>query len=128
MYSNNVLNIVQQCRIYIEAVLNLLLIGLLRIYICTILNYVINKWHLFIIIVIRYVTVTITIIILTLSVFFVGSGCSIEENIAHGKINVISQGAKLEVECDVGYRIVGPSFIYCNEYLEWNDVLRGCEG
>lgn len=41
---------------------------------------------------------------------------------------MISQGAKLEVECDAGYTVVGPSFIYCNEFMEWNDVLRGCQG
>jgi len=57
-----------------------------------------------------------------------GSGCPIVEEIAHGRLDVTYEGARLEVVCDVGYAVDGPSFVYCNEHLEWNDVLIGCKG
>lgn len=50
------------------------------------------------------------------------------DDINHGRLNVLYQGAKLEVECDFGYIADGPSFVYCNEFREWNDELRGCKG
>lgn len=46
----------------------------------------------------------------------------------HGRLDVMHEGAKLQVVCDVGYAVDGPSFVYCNEHLEWNDVLSGCKG
>lgn len=36
--------------------------------------------------------------------------------------------ARLEIECDLGFVIDGPSFTYCNEFNEWNDELKGCKG
>jgi len=50
------------------------------------------------------------------------------DKIAHGVLNIAHDGAKLEVTCDLGYSIDGPSFIYCNEVLKWNEELRGCKG
>lgn len=60
--------------------------------------------------------------------FIIGTGCPIVEEIAHGRLNVVDEGAKLEVICDVGYTIDGPSFIYCDERLQWSEKLKGCKG
>lgn len=60
--------------------------------------------------------------------FIIGTGCPIIDEIAYGRLNVVYEGAKLEVTCDLGYTIDGPSFIYCNELLEWNEELKGCKG
>lgn len=55
-------------------------------------------------------------------------GCTnVLDNISHGKLIVVND-AKLEIECDVGYVINGPSFTFCNEDNEWNDELKGCRG
>jgi len=43
-------------------------------------------------------------------------------------LDVLNQGAKLEVICDIGYTIDGPSYVYCNEDLEWSEELKGCKG
>lgn len=43
-------------------------------------------------------------------------------------MDVHNEGAKLEVICDIGYTIDGPSYVYCNEDLEWNEDLKGCKG
>lgn len=43
-------------------------------------------------------------------------------------MDVLYEGAKLEVKCDLGYTIDGPSYVYCNEDLEWNEELKGCKG
>ncbi|VVC28456.1 Hypothetical protein CINCED_3A016241 [Cinara cedri] len=55
------------------------------------------------------------------------TGCSIVDSIANGRLNVLNQGAKLEVTCNPGYTINGPSFVYCNEDIEWNEELKGCK-
>lgn len=60
--------------------------------------------------------------------FAIETGCPIVDKIAHGVLNVVQDGAKLEVTCDLGYSIDGPSFTYCNDVLEWNEELRGCKG
>ncbi|XP_025196296.1 uncharacterized protein LOC112595351 [Melanaphis sacchari] len=54
-------------------------------------------------------------------------GCPIQELIPHGRLDILNQGAKLEVICDFGYKIDGPSYVYCNEDLEWNEELKGCK-
>lgn len=50
------------------------------------------------------------------------------QNITNGILSVLNQGAKLEVTCDTGYVINGPNFVYCNEFMEWNEELKGCKG
>lgn len=32
------------------------------------------------------------------------------------------------MKCDLGYTIDGPSYVYCNGDLEWNEELKGCKG
>uniref|UniRef100_A0A2S2PKS9 Uncharacterized protein n=1 Tax=Schizaphis graminum TaxID=13262 RepID=A0A2S2PKS9_SCHGA len=54
-------------------------------------------------------------------------GCPIQDLIPHGRLDVLNQGAKLGVICDFGYTIDGPSYVYCNEDLEWNEELKGCK-
>lgn len=50
------------------------------------------------------------------------------DKIDHGQLNVLYEGTKLEVVCDLGYNIDGPNFIYCNENFQWNEELKGCKG
>ncbi|XP_060862750.1 mucin-3B-like [Metopolophium dirhodum] len=54
-------------------------------------------------------------------------GCLIQESVPHGIVDVLNEGAKLEVKCDLGYTIDGPSDVYCTDDLEWNEELKGCK-
>jgi len=60
--------------------------------------------------------------------FCLGPGCNIVDEIVNGRLNVLNEGAKLEVVCNLGYIIDGPGFIYCTDHLVWNDTLKGCKG
>lgn len=48
-------------------------------------------------------------------------------NIPNGRLDVSYNGAKIEVQCDPGYTIDGPSFIYCNQQKQWNEDIKGCK-
>lgn len=56
------------------------------------------------------------------------SGCDTSlPPIANGRLIISYNGAKIEVECDSGFTVDGPSFIYCNQHLEWNENIIGCK-
>lgn len=50
------------------------------------------------------------------------------DKITHGKLNVFYEGAKLEVVCNLGYTVNGSNFVYCDEFMEWNEQLGECIG
>ncbi|XP_050444264.1 uncharacterized protein LOC126847897 [Adelges cooleyi] len=54
-------------------------------------------------------------------------GCAIPEGIDHGRINILESGARLDLECDVGYALDGPSSVYCTKDKEWNEELYDCK-
>lgn len=46
-------------------------------------------------------------------------------------MDIRNAGASLEVKCNLGYTIDGPSFIYCKKnglFFKWSEELKGCKG
>jgi len=60
--------------------------------------------------------------------YIIGEGCYIQDRIPNGRLNIHNEGAKLEVVCNIGYIVDGPSYVYCNDDLEWNEEVKGCKG
>uniref|UniRef100_A0AAV2LQZ6 Uncharacterized protein n=1 Tax=Knipowitschia caucasica TaxID=637954 RepID=A0AAV2LQZ6_KNICA len=55
----------------------------------------------------------------------VGSGCPHPVPVAHGSFRLSSDASWVQFSCDEGYRLIGPSALYCKG-LEWNSSQPLC--